>query len=69
LKENEKIKTKEKQKNIRVQKIKFYTEWYEIYKNTDFKTFCSITKYSKSQQNPKFKEFVIEYSPKYRIKK
>ena len=71
LKENEKIKTKEKQKNIRVQKIKFYTEWYEIYKNTDFKTFCSITKYSKSQQNlcAKFKEFVIEYSPKYRIKK
>lgn len=66
LKENEKIKTKENQKNIRVQKIKFYTEWYEIYKNTDFKTFCSITKYSKSQQNlcAKFKEFVGEYLPK-----
>ena len=60
MKETKKIKTKEKQKNIRVQKIKFYTEWYEIYKNNNFKSFCELTNYSKSQQNlcAKFKEFV-----------
>ena len=71
LKETEKIKTKENQKNIRVQKIKFYSEWYKIYKNVDFKIFCKLTNYSKSQQNlcAKFKEFVEEYSPKYTNKK
>jgi hypothetical protein len=60
MKETKKIKTKEKQKNIRAQKIKFYTEWYEIYKNNNFKSFCELTNYSKSQQNlcAKFKEFV-----------
>jgi len=71
LKETEKIKTKEKQKNIRVQKIKFYTEWYEIYKNNNFKSFCKLTDYSKSQQNlcAKFKEFVGEYLPKCKNEK
>lgn len=56
----------EKKKNKRNEKIKFYEEWYEIYKDTDFKTFCQITGYSKSQQNlcAKFKEFVDGYSPR-----
>ena len=71
IKEDKKIKSKENQNIIRRQKIKFYSEWYEIYKNTDFKTFCSITKYSKSQQNlcAKFKEFIAEYTPKYKKQK
>lgn len=66
IKEEQKIKTKEKRNNVRQEKIKLYTEWYEIYKNNDFKTFCNLTGYSKSQQNlcAKFKEFVEEYSPK-----
>lgn len=60
----------EKRKNIKNEKIKFYEEWYGIYKDTDFKTFCQITGYSKSQQNlcAKFKEFVKDYSPKVKTK-
>ena len=51
---------------LREQKIKFYTEWYEIYKKVEFKVFCEITGYNKSQQNlcSMFKEFVESYSPK-----
>lgn len=66
IKEEKKIKTKEKRNNVRQEKIKFYTEWYEIYKNVDFIEFCRITGYSKSQQNlcAKFKEFVVKYTPK-----
>lgn len=66
IKEEKKIKTKEKRNNVRHEKIKLYTEWYEIYKNNDFAEFCRITGYSKSQQNlcAKFKEFVVNYTPK-----
>lgn len=54
---------KEQEKN---KKIDFYTKWYEIYKINDFKTFCEITGYKKSQQNlcAKFKIFVECYEPK-----
>jgi hypothetical protein len=57
------LKQKEEKRN---EKVKFYTEWYEIYKENDFKTFCEITGYNKSQQNlcSKFKEFVNDYDPK-----
>tara|TARA_R110000868_G_scaffold159469_1_gene388306 strand:+ start:134 stop:1006 length:873 start_codon:yes stop_codon:yes gene_type:complete len=70
-KEERRKNTKQKLQNIRDEKIKFYTEWYTIYQQTDFKNFCSITGYLKSQQNlcAKFKEFVKEYSPKYKNKK
>ena len=66
IKEEKKNKTKEKRNNLRQEKIKFYTEWYEIYKNVDFIEFCRTTGYSKSQQNlcAKFKEFVVKYTPK-----
>jgi hypothetical protein len=59
-------KVKEKRILLREQKIKFYTEWYGIYKNVEFKVFCEITGYNKSQQNlcSMFKEFVDSYSPK-----
>jgi hypothetical protein len=59
-------KVKEKRILLRDQKIKFYTEWYGIYKNVEFKVFCEITGYNKSQQNlcSMFKEFVDSYSPK-----
>lgn len=65
-KEESKIKTEEKRSDDRQKKIKFYSEWYEIYKNNNFKSFCELTNYSKSQQNlcAKFKEFVSEYLPK-----
>ena len=65
-KEESKIKTEEKRSDARQKKIKFYSEWYEIYKNNNFKSFCELTNYSKSQQNlcAKFKEFVGEYLPK-----
>jgi hypothetical protein len=65
-KEESKIKTEEKRSDDRQKKIKFYSEWYEIYKNNNFKSFCELTNYSKSQQNlcAKFKEFVGEYLPK-----
>jgi hypothetical protein len=65
-KEDNKNKTKEKRNSVRVEKIKLYTEWYEIYKNISFVDFCKVTGYSKSQQNlcAKFKEFVYDYSPK-----
>jgi hypothetical protein len=71
VKEEKKIKTKEKRNNVRHEKIKLYTEWYRIYKDTDFKTFCEITGYSKSQQNlcAKFKEFVVNYIPKAKSSK
>lgn len=64
--ENRKETTKQKRKNIKDEKIKLYEEWYKIYKHTNFKEFCNITEYSKSQQNlcAKFKEFVNNYSPK-----
>lgn len=67
-KEESKIKTEEKRSDDRQKKIKFYSEWYEIYKNNNFKSFCELTNYSKSQQNlcAKFKEFVGEYLPKYK---
>jgi hypothetical protein len=66
VKEEKKIKTKEKRNNVRQEKIKLYTEWYEIYKDNDFIEFCAITGYSKSQQNlcAKFKEFVVNYIPR-----
>ena len=66
IKENKKLNTKQKRKDIKNKKIKHYTEWYKIYEQNTFKDFCSITGYSKSQQNlcAKFKEFVIEYLPK-----
>tara|TARA_R110000868_G_C10786169_1_gene755905 strand:- start:18 stop:854 length:837 start_codon:yes stop_codon:yes gene_type:complete len=65
-KEEKKLKTKEKRNNIRQEKIKLYTEWYEIYENTNFRDFCEITGYSKSQQNlcSKFNEYVVNYFPK-----
>jgi hypothetical protein len=71
VKEEKKIKTKEKRNNVRKEKIKLYTEWYQIYKDTDFKTFCKITGYSKSQQNlcAKLKEFVVNYIPKAKSSK
>lgn len=70
-KEESKIKTEEKRRDDRQKKIKFYSEWYEIYKNNNFKSFCELTNYSKSQQNlcAKFKEFVGEYLPKYKNEK
>jgi hypothetical protein len=66
IKENKKLKTKQKIENIREEKIKYYTDWYEIYQRSNFKQFCNITGYSKSQQNlcAKFKEFVVDYFPK-----
>lgn len=66
IKRERKNEVEEKRNNVRQEKIKFYTEWYEIYKNTDFIEFCKITGYEKSQQNlcAKFKEFVEEYLPK-----
>jgi hypothetical protein len=69
-KQEQKEKNKEiaviKRQQLRITKIKFYTDWYEIYKSVDFKTFCELTKYKKSQQNlcAMFKEFVEDYSPK-----
>jgi hypothetical protein len=65
-KEEYKINQKIKKQNKRNEKIKLYTEWYKIYKQTNFTEFCSITGYYKSQQNlcAKFKEFVKAYSPK-----
>jgi len=65
-KENNKLKTKQKRKNIRNKKVQLYTEWYNIYQQTNFVKFCNITGYSKSQQNlcAKFKEFVVNYRPK-----
>lgn len=69
-KQEQKAKNKElaviKKEQLRITKIKFYTDWYEIYKSVDFKTFCELTKYEKSQQNlcAMFKEFVEDYSPK-----
>jgi len=69
-KQEQKEKNKElaviKREQLRITKIKFYTNWYEIYKSVDFKTFCKITQYEKSQQNlcAMFKEFVEDYSPK-----
>jgi hypothetical protein len=66
-----KIKDKKRQieikkKEEREEKINLYTEWYEIYQKNDFKTFCELTGYSKSQQNlcDKFKTFVSTYYPK-----
>jgi len=55
-----------KRQQLRITKIKFYTYWYEIYKSVNFKTFCKITQYKKSQQNlcAMFKEFVEDYSPR-----
>ena len=55
-----------KRQQLRITKIKFYTDWYEIYKSVNFKTFCKITQYKKSQQNlcAMFKEFVEDYSPR-----
>lgn len=65
-KEERKIKTKQKRESLKIEKIKLYTEWYKIYRQTNFTEFCNITGYSKSQQNlcAKFKEFVKEYFPK-----
>ena len=65
-KEEKKNLNELKRNNLRNEKIKFYEEWYEIYKAVDFKTFCKITNYEKSQQNlcAKFKEFVVKYSIK-----
>ena len=70
-KEEKKLKTKEKQNNVRQQKIKLYTEWYEIYQQNNFIEFCRITEYSKSQQNlcAKFKEFIIDYAPNSKNRK
>ena len=67
LKKLETLKRREKERN---EKVKFYTEWYEIYKETDFKTFCKITGYSKSHQNlcHKFKDFVDSYESKVKPK-
>jgi hypothetical protein len=64
--EEEKEKKKQKRMDIRRQKIKHYTNWYEKYKTTDFKTFCHITGYNKSQQNlcSMFTNFVESYEPK-----
>lgn len=65
-KEDNKKILKQKRLEIRKEKVKLYTEWYEIYKTVDFKEFCSRTGYNKSQQNlcSKFKEFVESYDPK-----
>ena len=64
-KEKNKELSKIKRQQLRITKIKFYTDWYEIYKSVDFKTFRKITQYEKSQQNlcAMFKEFVQDYSP------
>ena len=65
-KEKNKELSKIKRQQLRITKIKFYTDWYEIYKSVDFKTFCKITQYEKSQQNlcAMFKEFIQDYSPR-----
>ena len=65
-KEIEKEYISKKKNDLKNQKEIFYNNWYEIYKNNDFKTFCKLTGYSKSQQNlcAKFKKFVLDYSPK-----
>lgn len=65
-KENKKKQIQRKREEEKNQKIKFYTEWYEIYRQTNFSEFCEITGYSKSQQNlcAKFKKFVVNYEPK-----
>ena len=70
-KEKNKELSKIKRQQLRITKIKFYTDWYEIYKSVDFKTFCKITQYEKSQQNlcAMFKEFVQDYSPKAKNRK
>ena len=64
--EKRKLKALKRKEEKRNEKVKFYTEWYKIYKENDFKTFCQITGYDKTQQNlcSKFKEFVDEYDPK-----
>lgn len=64
--EEKKEKTRKEKECTRNEKIKFYTEWYQIYQKTDFIKFCEITGYSKSQQNlcDKFKRYVDEYTPK-----
>lgn len=63
-------KLKQRKLEVRQEKVKLYNEWYEVYKTTDFKTFCSITGYNKTQQNlcSKFKEFVESYDPKAKNK-
>lgn len=65
-KEKRKEESRLKKEKERQEKIEFYSEWYKIYRDTDFSTFCQITGYNKSQQNlcDKFKTFVSEYSPK-----
>ena len=64
--ENKKIRTKIKKEEEKQKKIKLYIDWYEIYCKVDFKTFCQITGYNKSQQNlcSKFQIFVSDYNPK-----
>lgn len=64
--ENNKLKTKQKREKKRQENIKFYVEWYKIYQQTNFKEFCQITGYNKSQQNlcSKFQVYVKEYAPK-----
>jgi hypothetical protein len=61
-----KIKNKQARETHKQEKIKFYTEWYKIYEKTNFKEFCQITGYNKSQQNlcSMFKTFVKEYTPR-----
>ena len=64
--EDKKNETRNRKEITTQEKIKFYTNWYSIYETVNFKTFCEITNYKKTQQNlcSKFKKFVKEYDPK-----